>query len=194
MSQTSTHTNAIDRAYARALFEMGEQAGSLDALADEVDQLAELIRDAPGLRRLLGGRLPTAERAAMIDRMFQGRVSDLLYRFLHVVNRKGRLNMLESIVQAFSDLMIEHRGLVEVDAFVAQRLDDASAEAVAASVGKSLGKEVVLHQYVDAELIGGLKLRFGDRVIDGSVATQLRLLRQKMIDAGREQARQNTKD
>lgn len=195
MSQyTSKHTDAVDRAYAQALFEMGEAQGALEALADEMDQFGELIASQPNLRRLLAGRMLAAhERTAMIERMFKGNVSDLLYRFLQVVNHKGRLTSLPGIVQAFSDLMTEQRGLVEVDAYVATRLDDRQAREVAASLGQHLKREVVLQQYVDPDLIGGIKLRVGDRVIDGSVATQLRLLRQRMIAAGREKARQNAR-
>ncbi|MFA9478980.1 ATP synthase F1 subunit delta [Phycisphaerales bacterium AB-hyl4] len=192
---TTTKTNAVDRAYAQALFEMGEAQSALDALAGEVDELGTLITDQPDLGRLLSSRtLAEAERSAMIERLFNGNVSDLLYRFLQVVNRKGRLNALPGIVQAFSDLIAEKRGIVEVDAFVAARMDDAQAADVAATIGKHLNKEIVLHQYVDESLIGGIKLRVGDKVIDGSVATQLRLLKQNMINAGREKARQRTND
>ncbi|MEX0746336.1 MAG: ATP synthase F1 subunit delta [Phycisphaeraceae bacterium] len=193
MSQTITKsTDAVDRAYAQALFEMGETQSALDALAEEVDDLGTLIADQPDLRRLLAGRtLAAAERAAMIERLFKGNVSELLYRFLQVVNRKGRLSSLPGITQAFSDLLAEKRGIVEVDAFVADRLDEAQAREVAATIGQHLNKEIVLHQYVDPSLIGGIKLRLGDKIIDGSVATQLRLLRQKMIDAGRARARRS---
>ncbi|MEX0653180.1 MAG: ATP synthase F1 subunit delta [Phycisphaeraceae bacterium] len=195
MSHTTRHTDAVDRAYAKALFEMGEAQGLLDTLADEVDQFGELINEQPDLRRLLAGRtLAAHERTAMLERMFQGNVSDLLYRFLQVVNRKGRLSSLPGIVQAFADLMTEQRGLIEVDAFVAVRMDEKQASDVAATLGRQLKKEVVLHQYVDPELIGGIKLRLGDQIIDGSVATQLRLLRQRMIAAGRAKARQRTED
>lgn len=189
--QTEPRRSHIDRVYARALFEMAEQQGQLDAVADEMDQLADLMRRDPGLRRLLTSRsLNTADRAGAIERVFKGRVSDVLHRFLQVLNRKGRIVELAGIAQALTDLVHEHRGLIEVDVFVPQRLDESEAGQLAERLGQIMNKQVVLHQYVDEGLIGGLKLRVGDRLIDGSVATQLRRLRDRLERAGREKARQ----
>ena len=191
MSQLRIHTNTVDRTYARALFELGRDQGELEALADEVDELGELLAEQPTLRQLIASpAIAAQERAGLIQRLFEGHVSPTMYRFLQVVTRKGRLGSLPGIVQAFSELMTDHRGLVEVDVFVAQRLDDAAAKEVADRIGEVLGKEVVLHQYVDEELIGGLKIRVGDKLIDGSVANQLKLLRARLGRAGRERARE----
>lgn len=183
--------NQLNRVYARALFEMAEEQGALDEAADEMDQLADLLRHDASLRRLLTSRsLSTAERAESIERVFKGRVSDVLYRFLQVLNRKERIDQLAGVAQSMSDLVHEHRGLIEVDAFVPQRLDEHEADQLAQRLGQIMHKQVVLHQYVDPSLIGGLKIRVGDRLIDGSVATQLRRLRTNLERAGREQARQ----
>ena len=191
MSQSRIQTDAVDRAYAQALFELGRDNGELEALADEVDELGELLAEQPDLRRLIRSpAIAAQERARLIGRLFEGRVSPTMYRFLQVVTRKGRLASLPGIVQAFAELMTDHRGLVEVDVFVAQRLDEATAKEVAERIGEVLGREVVLHQYVDEELIGGLKIRVGDKLIDGSVANQLKLLRQRMGRVGRERARE----
>ena len=76
-------------------------------------------------------------------------------------------------------------GRVEVDVFTASgSVDDATKSALAADLKKSLGKEPVLHFYADAAMIGGLKLRIGDRLIDGSVAAQLRRMRSALLDGG----------
>lgn len=183
--------DSVDRVYARALLEMAQERGRVDEVADEMDQLGELFKAEPQLRRLLSGRvLGKAERAASLQRLFEGRVSDTVYRFLQVLNQRDRLDKLPGIASAFADLVAEERGLIEVDIYVPQRLDATEAKEVAAALSKALGKEAVLHQYVDESLIGGLKIRVGDRLIDGSVATQLKLMRRRLIEAGREKARQ----
>ena len=106
-----------------------------------------------------------------------------------VVNQKDRLGSLPGIVRAFANLVDERQGVVEVDAYVANRLDEGQASAIADRLGASMGRKVALKQHVDEELIGGLKLRIGDKLLDGSVATQLRLMRDKFVQAGREKAR-----
>lgn len=189
-SSTAEHTTAVDRVYAAALLELGEDQNALDAIADEVDQLAALLTDSPDLRRLLATRtLTTSDLAGVIDRTFKGRVSDTVYRFLHVVNGKGRLPNLEGILRAFDQLLEQKRGIVEADIYVATRLSDAEAKQVADRLGAAIGKQVALHQYVDESLIGGVKIRLGDEMIDGSVATQLKQMKKQLIEEGREKAR-----
>jgi len=176
--------------YAEALIELADEAGQLAAIADEVEQLQQLIQAEPQLRQLLESRiLRTQARAEAIETIFKGRVSDLLFRFLLVVNEKGRMNALDAICRAFAQLMDERRGIVDVDVYVAAQMDAARSRQVADRIGQVIDRQVVLHQYVDPHLIGGLKVRVGDQLIDGSVATQLRLLERKMAEAGRERAR-----
>ena len=189
--QGELRTDEVNRAYAQALFEMAQEQAALDDVADEVDQLGELLRSEPGLRQLMQSpSLGVTERADILERMFSGKVSDVVYRFLQVLNRKGRLPALLGVTQAFADLVSEHQGLVEVDAFVPQRLEANEAQQVSQRIGEILKREVVLHQYVDESLIGGLKLRVGDTLIDGSVATQLKRIRRGLRDTGHNHARQ----
>ncbi|HEX7009626.1 MAG TPA: ATP synthase F1 subunit delta [Phycisphaeraceae bacterium] len=183
-------TGSVDVAYAQALFETAQQANRLDEVTAEVEQLAELLSAQPDLWRLLSTRaLPASERAGVIQRLFQGRVSDLLYRFLQVINHKDRLPSLQRILQAFSDLVAQHRGVVEVDAYVAQPMEPAQLQRLTQALSQTLGKQVVLHPYTDPDLIGGIKIRIGDRLIDASVATQLKRLKARLVEAGQEKAR-----
>ena len=184
-------TDQVNRAYAQALYEMAEQQDNIDEVADEMDQLGELLRSDRGFRHLMTSpALGVGERAGIIERVLGDRVSVVVYRFIQVLNHKQRLGALRGIVQAFGDLVSENRGLVEVDAFVPQRLDETETQSLTERLGEILGKQVVLHQYVDESLIGGLKLRIGDQLIDGSVATQLKRLRRGLAQSGHEKARQ----
>lgn len=181
---------SIEQVYASALLDSAEQTGQQNELAEELGQLTDLLRAEPGLDRLLSTRsLSTAQKADCIERTFQGRVSDLLHRFLQVVNQKQRLDLLRGIARAYVQLMEQRHGIVEADVFAASRLPEDQARAVAESLGKALHHKVVLHQYTDPRLIGGLKIRVGDQVYDGTVQTQLRKMQQKLLASGREQAR-----
>ncbi len=184
-------TDKASDVYALALYELATENGSLSQVTVEVEQLAELLAQRSDLIELLSSRaLSREDRAGLLDRVFKGRASDTLYKFLHVLNRKGRLASLAGITTSFGRLVAEQAGIVEVDAYVAQRMDASAASDVAKRIGVALGgKQVVLHQYVDQSLIGGLRLRIGDQLIDGSVATQLSRMKRDLIDAGREKAR-----
>ena len=189
--QPEDPTSALSRVYGRALLELAQESGQLDALADEADELHDLIASQPELRHILSSpALNQDERRETLERIFQGRISDTLYRFLQVVNGKGRASSIPVILESFQDEVTQARGIVEADAFVPQRLSDEQARQVAQALSQGLGgKQVVLHQYIQPDLIGGIKLRVGDQLIDASVASQLRLMRERLIDAGRQAAR-----
>lgn len=194
MAKTATHIkDSLSTTYAQALLEMVLAADVVDDVAEQVEQLRQLIDDQPELRRILGSRLlGTSQRAATIDRVFQGKVHGLLHQFLQVVNRKNRMHALPGILAAFEGLVEEHRGVQEVDAYVAVPLSEDDRRQVATAAGRAIGRNVTIDEHVDPALIGGLKLRVGDRLIDGSVATQLKLIRRKLVNAGREDARTRT--
>jgi F-type H+-transporting ATPase subunit delta len=194
-AETLQLTQTVEEVYAAALLELA-QAGSGGSSADDVreqmDDIAQLVRTDPGLQKLLSSMvLSTTERSASIQRIFEGRVSDLVYRFLQVVNSKDRLGDLLAIATAFGQLVDRCNGILKVDAYVAASMDDAQLQRVTTDLGQALGGTVVLHQYVDPTLIGGIKLRIGDKLIDASVASQLRKMKEKIVAAGRDSLRGN---
>ena len=92
------------------------------------------------------------------------------------------------IAAAFEQVYEKHQGIQAVTVYVPSKLDSAEADRIAQGLGAKLNKKVKLQQEVDPELIGGIKIRIGDNVIDGSVQAQLRLIRQDLLQAGRLQA------
>ena len=191
-SKTDNTTNSLEWTYAAALLEMADGQDRTDDLADELKQLGQLMDDQPDVLRLLSSRvLSTSQLADSIEKIFKGRVSDLLYRFLQIANQKGRFDSLPGIIRAYRLLLDDRNGVVEAEVFVATPLSPELAQEVSSRVGQHVGRIVTLKQTVVPELIGGLKVRVGDTLIDGSVATQLRLMCQRIEFQGRETAKNN---
>jgi len=179
----------LDEAYAEALLELAESEGRLDEIADEVEQLRTLLGDEPDLLRLLGGRaLSAEERRESLDKLFEGRVDELTLRFLRVVSAKSRMDRLPAMLAGFTRSIERRRGVEHVTAAVASELDDEARQSLAERIGEAIGKQVVLEQVVEPALIGGLRLRIGDRVIDGTVLARLRQIEEQLREAGRRQA------
>jgi F-type H+-transporting ATPase subunit delta len=170
----------IARVYARSLFELAVDAGGQDKaieIADELAQLVELTRSDVKFGRFIHSPVIDANRrGTALGNILQDRVSDLTLRFLLVLNKKQRLGHLESIHTAILDLVHEAMGRVEVDVWTAVAMDDATSEVVTAGLRTMLHKEPVVNAAIDASILGGLKVRVGDKLIDNSIATQLRQL------------------
>lgn len=187
----SNALTTVEAIYASALIELAADANQLDEVAAEMTELGKLLDTEQGLQQLVDSRvLSIEERSGVIERVFKGKIGDLVYRFVQVVNQKNRLASLPAIVDTFGQLVEARQGIIRVDAYVASQLDENAASGVAGRIGQSLGKTVKLTQHVNEKLIGGLKIRIGDQVVDGSVETQLKLLKDKMLAAGRAQARE----
>ncbi len=185
----STATNSVGRIYAESLFELASKQGDA-AAQDAGDELVDLVEIVRGDRRfaefLRSPAIDAAAREATLQSILKGRVSDLVLRFMLVANRKGRLGELEAISDAYAKLLNERFGKVEVDVFTIDgQLDDGARANLATTLKSRLGREPVLHLYMDASMVGGMKLRIGDQLIDGSVAAKLRRMRRALVeDAG----------
>lgn len=184
----TARTDALAQVYARSLYELADEAGGRDKIvevAQELEQTCELTRaDRTFARFLASPIINRAKRGAALRRIFHGNVTDLMLRFLLVLNDRGRLGHLETIDDAFDQLVHEAFGRVEVDVFTPGPLEHGQVDALKQRIGTALGKEPVLYTYTDRSLIGGLKLRIGDQLVDGSVSSRLRRLRQSLLSGG----------
>lgn len=193
MPLTESQPNTASNEYAKGLFESCMAAGGREAAESTLGELEEILaltRQMPKFAELLTNPgVSGKDRIASIDRIFKGRVADSTLRFLQVLNMRGRIAELPAVVASYDAVLQKMLGRVEVDAFTPSKLDDATKSALAAKLGKALGREVVLHNYVDASMIGGLKIRIGDQLLDGSVSTQLRNMQDKLTVQGMANAR-----
>ena len=170
--------------YASGLLSATEKAGTTDAVLDELDAVeTEALNRFPALKDVFDSKLISHdEKCGLIDRVFGGRVSPMLINFLKVVSRRGRLDCLAAIHRQARLLYDEMRGRVHVELTTATAVDPARLAEIGRSLRATLGGEPVLRHITDPEVIGGAVLRVGDTVHDGSVATQLKKIREQMID------------
>jgi F-type H+-transporting ATPase subunit delta len=183
MSQ-DLHITPLSTAYARSLLELANAQNQAKEIGQELKQIAGIAESYPMFASFLGNRaISEAHRAGLLEKVFRGRVSELLMNFLLVANRKGRLSSLPLIAATYDELLDQQLGIVEVDVVVAYKLGPEELEAVGRKIGQTLKREVVVHQYIDESIIGGLVLRMEDRLLDASVRAQLNAIRRKLLAA-----------
>ncbi|MCE9619930.1 MAG: ATP synthase F1 subunit delta [Planctomycetes bacterium] len=180
----------VAKMYAESLLSLAlAKGGDVPAeVGAELDELCELVRGNAPFRQFLKSPIVDGKkREQSLKNILQGNVSDLLMKFILILSRKGRVGHLLEVGDAYDQIMQERFGKLEVDVFTVAGgvIPEDVAKSVSSRIKDTYGKDAVLHSYRDANMIGGIKLRIGDQLIDGSVATRLRRMRSAMIDAAR---------
>lgn len=181
--QPSVQEIAVAGVYAQAALSLAEARGQADVVLEELEGLgAEVDRNPAFLSFMSSPLIDTEERRATLDRVFQGRISEILLDTLQVMNSKGRSGLIRGLVEAYRQAYEDLRGQVRVSVETAVPLSDELRRQLQQAVSRYTGKTAKLKEAVDSDLIGGLVLQVGDRRIDSSVFKEIRGLRQQLLD------------
>jgi F-type H+-transporting ATPase subunit delta len=175
---------SVARRYARALFQIGVDTGTFEALGQELGDLAKLFQDSTELRQtLVNPVFKPAEKRAILEKILP-RVTPnpIMQRFALLLLERGRIALLASLARAYRELADAHAGRVRAVVTSAAPLSPADLERVRKSLERRTKKTVMLEAQVDPGLIGGLVAQVGDLVLDGSIRTQLSTLRDKLLN------------
>lgn len=170
--------------YAEALLSLAEERGQVDAVAAEVAALRQLLAENELFRQMLAAPSVSREsRDALLQRVLGGAISSLTLNFLLVMSSKSRLPQLDAVLAQFQSALDERRGRIDVDVYVPAKLGDDELDDMRRKVSASLNKDAKLRQIVDPSILGGIVLRVGDKLIDGSVRRQLEMAKAKFLAA-----------
>ncbi len=167
----------VARVYSAAMLQLAERQGEVDALLDELQDIAAQVdKDEAFCRFLSSPTVDAAVRKETLEKLFRGRYSDLLVNSLQILNGKGRLGLLGAVAEAYRLAYDERGSRVEVRVVTATPLTDALRERLGAALHRRTGKTATLVETVDASMLGGLVVTIGDTKFDASVATKVRHL------------------
>lgn len=186
MTSKSTGSASVADRYAFALFELAEADEVVDQVADELNGLDEMIRGSNDLQRLI--RSPIISRndqfAAMDVLLEKAGVSGLSRRFVGLVARNRRLFVLPDMIAAFREILAGRRGETTAEVVSAKALSKGQLAALSEALTSAMGSKVALATSVDSELLGGLIVKVGSRMVDSSLRTKLHRLRLSMKGIG----------
>ena len=168
---------AAARRYARAIFELAHDEGNVEAWGRRLAQVREVLSDPEVARVLTNPTIATEERMALVSDVFDGSQATNLAKLLI---ESDRIRDVEAIEAEFQRLANEAAGRVRATVTTAVELSSDDRDRVADELSRRLGKEVHLDVLVDPGILGGLKLQYGDRLVDASVATRLQQLRRRL--------------
>ncbi len=171
----------IARRYAQALYEAAEEAGRVEQVDADVAAIQAGLDASRELRRFFGSPVISREKKrAVVEKLFGGRVEPVTLRFLQLLVEKRREALFPTVVKAYGALRDERLGIVEAKARTAQPLTDDEERALAQALEKMTGRRIRMDVAQAPELIGGVVIRVGDTVYDGSVRHQLESLRERL--------------
>lgn len=171
----------IARNYADVLLSLARKGEDPHGWGRMARELAESIEQDGRLRYFLQSpRVSAAQKNEVLGKAFQDRFPRMLVRYLQTLVTKGRQMLLPQIVEEYHNLLDEAEGRVHARVTVARPTSPADETAIAQQLTRALGKQVVPHVVVNPAILGGVVVKVGDTVMDGSVRRRLAMLRARM--------------
>ena len=180
---------AIAAQYAEAALELAETAdggsisgGVADTVAKDLIGINAVLSNAPDLGLVLNHpALSPKEKSDLLLKTFEGRVHDLTFRLLNLLNDRRRLELLPELEDEYLKLLRERKNIVSARLVCAEALSDSEVADIKARLTEHLGKKLELTVEVDESLLGGAVLRLGDQVIDGSLRGKLQSIGKSLL-------------
>ena len=175
--------DTIARSYAETLFELAERHEGAGIFVGGIEMVADFTED-PKVREFFGTpRISAARKKSALERAVGPSVPLMLLRFLKVVIDRGRQRLIPDIARQYRALLERHLGLRHMEVTVARPLDSVEFEDLGAQLSSATGATVIPHLRVRPDIIGGIVIREGDMVYDGSLKRQLDALRRRLMSA-----------
>ena len=177
-----TGTSSAARRYARAIFDLAQEDGRGDEWRQRLAVLGEVLTDETVADVLTNPTIPIGARMDLISDRSNGLDGESINLAKLLIESK-RVREINAILDEYERLADEAAGRVRATVTTAIELTPRDRERVADELSKRLGKEVKLQVEVDPTILGGLKLQYGDHLVDASVATRLEQLRRRLAEA-----------
>jgi F-type H+-transporting ATPase subunit delta len=169
------------RRYAEAAYQVAVRDNTVEAWRSELDIAGAIVADERVGRALANPSIPVETRTATAEATFGKLLDRKVLNLIGLLLRRGRIEELPRLAVEFGRLEDERQGITHAIATSASPLTKAEARALAERLEQSTGGRVELDLQVDPSLLGGLVVRVGDRLIDGSVRSRLERLRNQLV-------------
>ncbi|HHX60967.1 MAG TPA: ATP synthase F1 subunit delta [Epulopiscium sp.] len=171
------------RPYATALFDLAKEQNQVVEFEEQVKVVIETIEENPQfMDLLLHPKIIVDEKIQLIDTVFSGKVADEITGILTIIVKKGRQNVLINILQLFLEMVSEDQGVIKATITSAVELNNEQLAQIKGKIENSTKKDVKLHAEVNQDLIGGMIIRVGDKVVDASIAGRLQTLKEGLTN------------
>ena len=186
MAKNSGGVAGLAGRYATALFELAVEEKNLDEVAGDLDSLQGLLRESDALQRLVKSPVLSREdqMRAMAAILSRADATDLTMRFVGLLAERRRLFVLSAVIDRFNQMLAAHRGEIRAQVISAQTLTDERLGEIRATLSRVLGSDVAIDAQTDEDMIGGLVVRVGSRMVDASLRSKIQRMQLAMKGVG----------
>jgi F-type H+-transporting ATPase subunit delta len=182
LASEATGVSGLAGRYATALFDLADQEKAFDAIAGDLRRLGAMIESSADLKRLI--RSPVLSRdaqgAAMKVLLERAELGPITRNFVGLVARNRRLFALPGMIAGYLQLLADRRGEIRAEVTAAQEMSPAQVTAINDQLKRAVGSKVAVEIRVDPAIIGGLVVKVGSRMVDGSLRSKLQRLQLAM--------------
>ncbi len=169
----------LSRGYAQALFQVAQAEGALEQVEDELFRFARILENETRLREsLTDPSVPPEHRAKMVQELLGPKASPHTTNIIAFVVQQGRARELPKIIDSLVQLAAEERNKAVAEVRSAVPLDGEQREKLKDAIARATGKQVEMKVLVDPSVVGGLLVRVGDQIFDGTVRRRLQMARE----------------
>jgi F-type H+-transporting ATPase subunit delta len=178
------HETTIARNYAEALMSLAKKANDLDGWGLSINGVAAAMETDPRLRNFLSApQVSATQKSELLGKAFASKLPRNMVRFLQKLVQNRRQMLIPHIAIEYGNLVDEMTGRIHAQVTVSRETNDADTNAIAAQLSRAFAKTVVPHVHVNPAILGGVIVKVGDRVMDGSVRKRLKTLRARIVSA-----------
>jgi len=188
MTEVKDIADNIAEVYARSLLDLAVENDLADAIDEEFGSLVAYMKtDSDFDAFMTSAAIDDDDRRASLEKLFRGKMNDLLLAALQVLNNRRRAEIVRAVYESYHHLLAEQRGKLDVYVTSAEPLTGPLTEQLQAELSAYTGKQAVLVSEINPDVLGGLVIRIGDQQIDTSVRRKLQRLRTAFTErAGKE--------
>jgi F-type H+-transporting ATPase subunit delta len=168
----------VAKRYAKALFELAKEQNKIAHVEEELKLIVSVLKEHSDYHKLIKHPgIGAVSKTALMKNVFESRLSDITFNTLLLLFDKGREDLLEPLVNYFVTIASDALGQAQATVYTPVALSEIELGHIASTFSKLTGKQIRVESVLDKSLLGGIKVRIGDRLYDGSLSGKLERLK-----------------
>lgn len=171
----------VAKRYAKALFAVAQEKSAIQQVEEDLRSIVEVIEGNADLKKLLlHPNVDASDKIKMLKGIFEGKVSEPVLSTLQLLVERRRESILRSLLDHYVSIADAALGQASATVYAPFALTEAESREIARQFGRLTGKKIRLESIVDPSLLGGIQVRIGDRLYDGSLSGKLARLQKTL--------------